>query len=220
MARPIETGLKYFPVDTNFDDEFRALEELHGNDGFAWILKFWQSAYKTNDGIVDLSGIYRVLAAKTCRISTDKQEEIIRDALQLGLLTHLGNGKYTSNGIQKRIKKVVDEREKGRNYSKNRLSERKPPDNLPKTGESKVKEKEIKIKEFIPPTFDEFLIYCKENLHANIAQQAYRGYVESKWHDVNGKAILNWKQKLQNGWFRPENKDKSATAIPVYYGGA
>ena len=148
MARPLKTGLDYFPMNVNFDDEFKALEELHGNDGFVWLIKFWQSAYKTNDGVVDLNGIRGIIAAKTSRISIEKQGDIIRDCLILGLLKEISSGIYTSNGLQRRINNIVGDREYDRNYQKNKLSERKPTDNSPITGESKVNKIKVnKIKE-------------------------------------------------------------------------
>lgn len=144
MARPKKIGLDYFPLDVNPDDQFKAIEELHGNDGFTWIVKFWQAAYRTNDGIVDLNGIRGVLAAKTSRISSEKQAEIIRDCIDLHLLYEVEPGKYTSNGIQKRLLKIRQDRENDRNYARNKLSERKLSDNLPIMQESKEKEKKRK----------------------------------------------------------------------------
>lgn len=143
MARPRKIGLSYFPMDTTLDENFESIEELHGNDGFTWMVKFWQAAYKTDDGIVDLSDIHGVIGAKKSRISTDKQSEILKDAIKLKLLYEVAPGKYTSTGIQKRLSKISDDREYDRNYAKNELSERKQTDNLPITGE-KEKEKEIK----------------------------------------------------------------------------
>lgn len=64
-----------------------------------------------------------------------------------------------------------------------------------------------KQKSFIPPTFDELRLYCKENGYENIAEKAFKYYSEADWHDSRGKKIKNWKQKLQGVWFREENKD-------------
>lgn len=150
MARPKKIGLDYFPLNTTMNEQFKAIEELHGNDGFTWLIKFWQSAYKKIDGIVDLNGILGVIGAKTSRISTDKQNEIIKDCVSLGLLLEIEPGKYTSEGIQNRIKKIIGNREYDRIYTEKRLSELKISDNKPISTQIKVneiKEKEIKIKE-------------------------------------------------------------------------
>lgn len=61
---------------------------------------------------------------------------------------------------------------------------------------------------FIPPSFDEFKNYCIENGFEKIADRAYKGYVAGDWHDAQGSKIIRWKQKLINGWFKPENKDQ------------
>ena len=62
-------------------------------------------------------------------------------------------------------------------------------------------------KVFIPPTFEEFLSYCKENRHAGLAERAFKGYEASGWIDSTGKPVKCWKSKLQHVWFRPDNLD-------------
>lgn len=206
MARPRKEGLDYFPFDVDMDDEFKALEELHGNDGFVWLVKFWQAAYKTSDGFLSIDGIHGVIRAKTSRISTEKQRDILKDCLELKLLFEK-NKKYTSNGIQKRLEKVNAEREKDRKRAKNGLSNGKLPENNPKTPGKGGKEKKRKVV-FIPPSFEEFNKYCIENGFGSIAERAFKGYQAGEWHDAQGKKIHSWKQKLQNGWFKNDNKDQ------------
>lgn len=203
MARPKKIGLDYFPMDVNFDDEFRALEELHGNDGFTWIIKFWQAAYKTDNGLVDLNDIRGVLAAKTSRILPEKQAEIIKDAITLGLLEEKSPGIYTSNGIQKRLLAVSSEREKDRNYHKNELSDSFRSENTPKRGE--IKEKEIKEKEikedkksksaFAPPTIDEIKSYCIERNNSIDAEKFYAYYESNGWK-VGRNPMRSWKAAI------------------------
>lgn len=143
MARPRLVGLQYFPLDCEFDEKVKALEMLHGNDGFAFIVRFWQQAYKSEDGVVDLSGLRRIIGAKTFLITPDKLSDIIRDCIELKLIFEIDPQKYTSTGVQKRIAAITKFREYDRNYAKKRLSERKYPDNSPITGE---KEKEMEKK--------------------------------------------------------------------------
>jgi hypothetical protein len=114
MSRPIKTGLDYFPLVVNFNDSLKSLIELHGNDGLAWMIGFWQAAYKTNDGKVDLKGIRGALMAKQTRITIEKQDQIIKDAKNLELIEELLPEYYTSDGIQKTLAKVNIERENGR----------------------------------------------------------------------------------------------------------
>ena len=76
----------------------------------------------------------------------------------------------------------------------------------------KEKEKEKgKGKGFVPPTFFDFEIYCKENGFGSIAERAFKGYSENDWKDSKGNKVLNWRSKLQNVWFDEKNKDKPAT---------
>lgn len=67
-------------------------------------------------------------------------------------------------------------------------------------------------KKFVPPSYEEFEEYCKENGYGNIADRAFKGYSLSDppWHDSQGKPVRSWKTKLHHVWFREENKDKSS----------
>jgi len=75
------------------------------------------------------------------------------------------------------------------------------------TEEKKVIKSKPKTKVFVPPTYEEFLKYCKAEGFSNIAERAFKGYQAGDWHDAKGSKIIRWKQKLQNGWFKSENKD-------------
>lgn len=80
--------------------------------------------------------------------------------------------------------------------------------------ERKGKEKKVKeIKIFIPPTFQEFEIYFKENGFSNIAKKVYDYYSSANWHDSKGNKVLSWKQKVQGVWFKDENKENIQSKI-------
>ena len=76
------------------------------------------------------------------------------------------------------------------------------------------KKKEKKSKEFIPPTKQEFWAYCKSEGFPHVAERAFKGYDVADWHDASGNKIKNWKQKLQNGWFK--NSEKQTPPPPSY----
>ncbi len=62
--------------------------------------------------------------------------------------------------------------------------------------------------EFIAPTLEEFLDYFIENDYSeDVGKRAWKGYHDAKWHDSRGNKVLNWKQKCQNNWFKPEHKN-------------
>lgn len=128
-------------MDTNLDDKIRAVESVFKNDGFVWIVKFWQAAYKTNTGEVSLDGYHGVIHAENSRVTTEKQSEILKLCLEIGLLYKTGSGGYTSNGIQKRIKHIMAERERWRNKEENELSPEIIPEITPEIrGEIKLNE--------------------------------------------------------------------------------
>ena len=122
MARPIKEGFDYFPFDVNLDRKIQAIESVFKNDGLVWIIKFWQTAYQNNIGEISLDGYHGVIQAENSRITIDKQNEIIKMCLEIGLIYKTEAGLYTSNGIKKRMRFLLTERERWRNKNKNELS--------------------------------------------------------------------------------------------------
>lgn len=111
MARPKKIGLDYFPVDTSFDEKMQSFDLIYKNDGITFMVFFWQSAYRTTNGEVDLSGLFGELMANKCRITTEKMQEMLNTAKTLNLLYQTESGTWTSNGIKNRISLVSKERE-------------------------------------------------------------------------------------------------------------
>jgi hypothetical protein len=61
----------------------------------------------------------------------------------------------------------------------------------------------------IHPSLEEVKQYFDENEYSpEAAIKAYNHYSLANWHDVNNKPVLNWKQKMNIVWFKPENKKK------------
>lgn len=80
--------------------------------------------------------------------------------------------------------------------------------------EVEPKKKKSDRKTFTPPTLDDFKNYfLEEGYKTEVAERAWKGYAAADWHDAKGDPIKNWKQKLQNGWFRPENKNQTNGAL-------
>ena len=195
MARPRKDGLDYFPLNIHFDEKISALELLHKNDGFVWIIKFWQKAYATNEGNVNLNNIFGVIQAENCRITTVKQADIIRDCLEIGLITELSPGIYSSNGIQKRLNEIVKDRE---NERKRKLVTSFPKENTPQTVESKVKKSKVKIYVFTPPTLEEVKTYCTERNNGIDYNRFIDFYSSKDWY-VGKNKMKDWKAALR-GW--------------------
>jgi hypothetical protein len=116
MARPLKEGLGYFPVDVDWDDKLASIEMVYGNDGTKWILEFWKAAYKTNEGVVCFQPPLDLLYASKCKIPLDRHKEILLLAINIQFCRELGEGSgiYTSNGIQKRIEQIREERRKAK----------------------------------------------------------------------------------------------------------
>ncbi len=154
MARPMKQGFDYFPLDTHLDEKIQAIESVFKQKGFCWIVKFWQAAYRTNDGLVSLDGYHGIIHGENSGITPEEQKKLIEMCTEIGLLVKHSPGKYTSNGIQKRISFLMGERERWRKKEKIELSPEITPTITPAIrGESKEKEiKEKKIKENINPT--------------------------------------------------------------------
>jgi len=134
MPRPKKEGLDYFPLDTTFDQKMNAFLSIHGKDGFTWIIQLWREAYKSSIGVVKLRGIFGEVLAKNSWTTTENQEIMLKSALELDLLKETDEG-ITSNGIQKRIASVSNDREKALlRYFKGK--------------EKKSKEKKSRVKDF------------------------------------------------------------------------
>lgn len=110
MSRPPKDHLDYFSVDVDFDKKIEAIELMHKNDGLVWVLKFWQTAYKTMTGLVDFNGLFGELFANKCRITHEEHEKILKTAITVEFCYEYEPGVYTSHGIQKRISAVSSER--------------------------------------------------------------------------------------------------------------
>jgi len=159
MARPTKTGLDYFPLDVDLSDEVEAVESVHGNDGFTVIIKTWQALYKTDSGDLDCSGVLRrKTLAKRANISEELWNNIIGTCVEAGLFDREQWEKHkiiTSSGVRKRIGKVMQEREDGRNRMKNRKKNNNTPNNKGKTPEELPKntgsesETKVKVKDVI-----------------------------------------------------------------------
>jgi len=111
MPRPKKEGLDYFPLDTTFDQKMDAFLSIYEKDGFVWMIQFWREAYKSPVGIVQLRGIFGEVLAKKAWITIEKQQIMLKSAIGLKLLEETEEG-ITSNGIQKRISSVSNDREK------------------------------------------------------------------------------------------------------------
>ncbi|MBE9390032.1 Lin1244/Lin1753 domain-containing protein [Vagococcus salmoninarum] len=116
MARPVKRGLDYFPfdVDADYDDKFQLIEAVHGNTGFAVVVKLMMKIYK--------EGFYyqwnereQLLFSKRVNLPYEQVILIVEDCLKYELFSNDLFQKYnvlTSIGIQSRYFKAIDKRKK------------------------------------------------------------------------------------------------------------
>lgn len=56
------------------------------------------------------------------------------------------------------------------------------------------------------PTIEEVRRFVAENNYNVDAKLIYDYYNDNNWHDARGNKVMNWKNKIRNNWFKPENK--------------
>lgn len=69
---------------------------------------------------------------------------------------------------------------------------------------------------FIPPTEQEVADYCHENGYAVDAARFWKYYDAAKWHDKDGKPVLNWKQRVITWAGREADRRKPAVGQHGY----
>lgn len=115
MARPVKTGLDYFPIDIDIDQDDRIymLEAQLGEIAFGRIVKLWAEIYR--EGYYKQWGEQEALIfAGKKRIPIEEVHALIDAAVACGLLDKNLYGKYkilTSEAIQKRYFLSVSRRQ-------------------------------------------------------------------------------------------------------------
>jgi len=88
------------------------------------------------------------------------------------------------------------------------------PGHLDKIREDKRKEEEIRG-DIITPSVEDFKSYADERGYSHhIAEKAWHNYENAGWKDSKDKEIKNWKNKLNNVWFKEDHKLKKQEFFP------
>lgn len=231
MARPEKQWLDYFSMDVEKDNKIKFLKAKFWLVWFAMYVELLQFIYKEWYYIEFTDDNMLLFMSETWL-----KEEETKLMLEFMLLKDLFNKSIfdqywilTSTGIQKRYAEWTKKRNNIMvenaiwivwNYDhiglkdtltqlKDTLTELIPPIST----QSKVKESKLnKRKEnniFIPPSLQEVIDYFSANGYtAETAERAYRWYDVADRHDSTGKKVINWKQKMNNVRFKPENTKK------------
>jgi uncharacterized protein YdaU (DUF1376 family) len=129
-----------------------------------------------------------------------KFEETESGFYNIRLMEVMGARNAKSNNLSLAVKKVWEERKNAIPLKSDAI-----PMQLHKNSKRKAKKNDAIPMETVNENevIDYFILngYKKE-----IAIRAFNYYNEANWHDASGKKVLNWKQKMQSVWFKPENK--------------
>ena len=226
MARPIKTGLDYFPLDVDMDEKIELIEAKHGLLGFGLVIKLFQKIYK-NGYFFNVTEDKILLAKKQLNVDINFINECINDSCRWDIFHEGLFEQYkilTSNGIQKRFIEATKRRTEISFIKEYMLvsdvegfykdgvivninSINADSSTQSKGKKSKGKNKKSKKKQFSPPTKKETEDYFIGNGYTKKSGgQAWEYYVAGDWKDARGNQVKNWKQKMRGVWFKDENK--------------
>lgn len=151
MARPHSEGLEYFEhdVDASNDEKIESMEAIYGAAGYAFYFKMAERIYRAGGKLSVSDAEMRQILARKCLCSSEEWMKMLATALKIGLFDakiYETNFVLTSNGIQKRCRKVFDKREKMAEKYRNRVSAAETYPETPPVEESRVEESRVKKK--------------------------------------------------------------------------
>jgi len=112
MARPLKSGLDYFPLDTTLDDKFELIEARYGLEGFAIIIKLFQKIY-ANGYYYKWGEKESLLFSNRINVDINRINDVINAGFKWQLFDESRYKKYnilTSKGIQKRYFEATKKR--------------------------------------------------------------------------------------------------------------
>lgn len=118
MARPLKTGLDYFPLDTDIDqdDKIELIEAEFGLKGFAVIIKLFSKIYRENGYYYDWQDKERLLFAKRLGEKPGGLvDEIVMRSVKWGIFNESLFNQFqilTSSAIQRRYLDATNRRER------------------------------------------------------------------------------------------------------------
>lgn len=113
MARPIKSGLDYFPLDCMLDDKIKLVEAEFGIKGFGVIIKLYQKIYAEQGYYCKWTEEVALLFAREIGLGGDVVSEIIKSAIKRGIFDKEMYERFTiltSSGIQKRYFEAASRR--------------------------------------------------------------------------------------------------------------
>jgi len=108
-------GLEYFPLCCHMSDSLKVFEANEGLEGFAVVIKLWQSIYSGEGYYKLFDKDVRILFAKEIGMDLEKLEGLTQAAVDREIFDKELYEKYeilTSDGVQKRFFKCAERRKK------------------------------------------------------------------------------------------------------------
>lgn len=217
MARPRKTGLEYFPLDTTFNADMETLLDAHGPAALAFMVEFWQQAYRSGTGEADLSNVLRrTTFAKRAHINAELFDVIVHDAAALSLVDGArwdAENVLTSDGVKKRLGGFIASREssraravKARSGSARTTTEERgvtaPKRKRKETTSLKGKEREEPRAAFVSAeaeaAFDDWLAYRRE-LKKPLKPRSIAELART-WSGREPDFAASVRQSIRNGW--------------------
>lgn len=113
IARPVKSGVDYFPFDVHLDEKFDLIEAEFGLTGFAVVVKLFQKIYGLRGYYCEWTNEVALLFGRTCGLGGNAVSEIVRASVKRGIFDQEMFDKYgilTSKGIQDRYFEAVSRR--------------------------------------------------------------------------------------------------------------
>ena len=114
MARPLKSGVDYFPLDVTMNDKVRLIEAEFGVIGFGILIKLYQKIYKDRGYYCEWNQEVALLFANDCKVGVNVVSEVLSALFRRGIFDRDIFEKYgvlTSEGIQRRYLEMVKRRQ-------------------------------------------------------------------------------------------------------------
>ena len=115
MARPIKSGLDYFPLDCQLNDKYELIEAEFGLTGFAVVVKLLQKIYAGQGYYCEWTNEVALLFSKKIGLGRNAVSEIVEASIKRGIFDGKLYEKYnilTSKEIQEVYLEAVSRRKK------------------------------------------------------------------------------------------------------------
>ena len=194
----------YFSHDYNArtDRKIKKLIVTHGYQGYGLFWAIIEDLYNNANALpTDYETIAHDLHSTT---------EIIKSIVNDFELFVIADDIFCSSSVQRRLDERNNKSIKAKESAKIGWELRKRNANALPTQNEGNAIKEIKGKErkvFIAPTAKQVADYfVGKGYTQESGIRAFNYYHDAEWKDSQGKKVINWKQKMQGVWFKPENK--------------